>query len=27
LMLIQAPGLRDYYRTLFRDLVYAAVDD
>jgi CubicO group peptidase (beta-lactamase class C family) len=26
-MLIQAPGLRDYYRTLFRDLVYAAVDD
>jgi CubicO group peptidase (beta-lactamase class C family) len=27
LMLIQAPGLRDYYRTLFRDLVYAAIDD
>jgi CubicO group peptidase (beta-lactamase class C family) len=27
LLLIQAPGLRDYYRTLFRDLVYAAVDD
>ena len=27
LMLIQTPGLRDYYRTLFRDLVYAAVDD
>ena len=27
LMLIQAPGLRDYSRTLFRDLVYAAVDD
>jgi CubicO group peptidase (beta-lactamase class C family) len=27
LMLIQAPGLRDYYCTLFRDLVYAAVDD
>jgi CubicO group peptidase (beta-lactamase class C family) len=27
LMLIQAPGLRDYYRTLFRDLVYSAVDD
>ena len=27
LMLIQAPGRRDYYRTLFRDLVYAAIDD
>jgi CubicO group peptidase (beta-lactamase class C family) len=27
LLLIQAPGQRDYYRTLFRDLVYAAVDD
>src|SRR5450631_608230 len=27
LMLIQAPGQRDYYRTLFRDLVYAAFDD
>jgi CubicO group peptidase (beta-lactamase class C family) len=27
LMLIQAPGRRDYYRTLFRDLVYAAFDD
>jgi CubicO group peptidase (beta-lactamase class C family) len=27
LMLIQAPGQRDYYRTLFRDLVYSAVDD
>jgi CubicO group peptidase (beta-lactamase class C family) len=27
LLLIQAPGRRDYYRTLFRDLVYAAVDD
>jgi CubicO group peptidase (beta-lactamase class C family) len=27
LMLIQAPGQRDYYRTLFRDLVYAAIDD
>jgi CubicO group peptidase (beta-lactamase class C family) len=27
LLLIQAPGLRDYYRTLFRDLVYSAVDD
>jgi CubicO group peptidase (beta-lactamase class C family) len=27
LMLIQAPGQRDYYRTLFRDLVYAAFAD
>jgi CubicO group peptidase (beta-lactamase class C family) len=27
LMLVQAPGQRDYYRTLFRDLVYAAFDD
>jgi CubicO group peptidase (beta-lactamase class C family) len=27
LMLIQAPGQRDYYRTLFRDLVYSAFDD
>jgi CubicO group peptidase (beta-lactamase class C family) len=27
LLLIQAPGQRDYYRTLFRDLVYSAVDD
>jgi CubicO group peptidase (beta-lactamase class C family) len=27
LMLIQAPGQRDYYRSLFRDLVYAAFDD
>jgi CubicO group peptidase (beta-lactamase class C family) len=27
LLLIQAPGQRDYYRTLYRDLVYAAVDD
>jgi CubicO group peptidase (beta-lactamase class C family) len=26
-LLIQAPGQRDYYRTLFRDLVYSAVDD
>jgi hypothetical protein len=26
-MLIQAPGQRDYYRILFRDLVYAALDD
>jgi CubicO group peptidase (beta-lactamase class C family) len=26
LMLIQAPGQRDYYRMLFRSLVYAAVD-
>jgi len=27
LMLIQAPGQRDYYRNLFRDLVYAAFAD
>ena len=27
LLLIQAPGQRDYYRTLFRDLVYSALDD
>jgi CubicO group peptidase (beta-lactamase class C family) len=27
LLLIQAPGQRDYYRTLFRDLVYSAIDD
>jgi CubicO group peptidase (beta-lactamase class C family) len=27
LMLIQAPGQRDYYRTLFRDLAYSAFDD
>jgi CubicO group peptidase (beta-lactamase class C family) len=27
LLLIQAPGQRDYYRTLYRDLVYAAFDD
>ena len=27
LLLIQAPAQRDYYRTLFRDLVYGAVDD
>ena len=27
LLLIQAPGRRDYYRTLFRDLVYSAFDD
>jgi CubicO group peptidase (beta-lactamase class C family) len=27
LMLIQAPGQRDYYRSLFRDLVYSAFDD
>jgi hypothetical protein len=24
-MLIQAPGQRDYYRQLFRNLVYAAL--
>jgi CubicO group peptidase (beta-lactamase class C family) len=27
LLLIQAPGQRDYYRTLFRDLVYSAFAD
>jgi len=27
IMLIQAPGQRDYYRTLFRDMVYAAIVD
>jgi len=27
LLLIQAPGQRDYYRTLFRDLVYSAIAD
>ncbi|HWG71881.1 MAG TPA: serine hydrolase domain-containing protein [Steroidobacteraceae bacterium] len=27
MLLIQAPGQRDYYRTLFRDLVYSAFDD
>jgi len=27
ILLIQAPGQRDYYRTLFRDLVYAAFAD
>ena len=27
LMLIQAPGQRDYYRVLFRDLVYSAFTD
>ena len=27
LLLIQAPGQRDYYRTLFRNLVYSAFDD
>jgi CubicO group peptidase (beta-lactamase class C family) len=27
ILLIQAPGQRDYYRMLFRDLVYAAFDD
>jgi CubicO group peptidase (beta-lactamase class C family) len=27
ILLIQAPGQRDYYRMLFRDLVYAAIDD
>jgi CubicO group peptidase (beta-lactamase class C family) len=27
IMMIQAPGQRDYFRTLVRDLVYAAFDD
>ena len=27
ILLIQAPGQRDYFRNLFRDLVYAAFDD
>jgi CubicO group peptidase (beta-lactamase class C family) len=27
LLLIQAPGQRDYYRALFRDLVYSAFAD
>jgi CubicO group peptidase (beta-lactamase class C family) len=27
ILLIQAPGRRDYFRTLFRDLVYSAFDD
>ncbi len=27
IMMIQAPGQRDYFSTLFRDLVYAAFDD
>jgi CubicO group peptidase (beta-lactamase class C family) len=27
IMMIQAPGQRDYFRTLFRDMVYAAFDD
>jgi CubicO group peptidase (beta-lactamase class C family) len=27
MLLIQAPGRREYYRALFRDLVYAAIDD
>ena len=27
ILMIQAPGQRDYFRTLFRDLVYAAFDD
>jgi CubicO group peptidase (beta-lactamase class C family) len=27
ILMIQAPGQRDYYRTLFRDMVYAAFDD
>jgi len=27
LLMIQAPGQRDYFRALFRGLVYAAIDD
>jgi CubicO group peptidase (beta-lactamase class C family) len=27
ILLIQAPGRRDYFRTLFRDLVYSAIGD
>jgi CubicO group peptidase (beta-lactamase class C family) len=27
ILLIQGPGQRDYFRTLFRDMVYAAFDD
>jgi CubicO group peptidase (beta-lactamase class C family) len=27
ILLIQGPGQRDYFRNLFRDLVYAAFDD
>jgi CubicO group peptidase (beta-lactamase class C family) len=27
LLLIQAPGQREYFRLLFRDMVYAAIDD
>jgi CubicO group peptidase (beta-lactamase class C family) len=27
MLLVQAPGQRDYYRTLYRDLVYSAFDD
>jgi hypothetical protein len=27
ILMIRAPGQRDYFRTLFRDLVYAAFDD
>jgi hypothetical protein len=26
-LMIQAPGPREFYRVLFRDLVYAAIDD
>jgi CubicO group peptidase (beta-lactamase class C family) len=26
-LLVQAPGQRDYFRTLYRDLVYSAIDD
>ena len=25
MLMLQAPGLRDYYRPLFRDMVYAAL--
>jgi CubicO group peptidase (beta-lactamase class C family) len=27
ILLIQAPGQREYYRVLFRDMVYAAIAD
>jgi CubicO group peptidase (beta-lactamase class C family) len=27
ILLLQAPNQREYYRLLFRDLVYAALDD
>jgi hypothetical protein len=27
ILLVQAPGQREYFRNLFRDMVYAACDD